>query len=89
MSRFDFRRVQVPLVAVSMALYNFIRRNCEDDALVVAVRNAAEYTYDDISYRADLAAQDEAVMPTDEDVEMTEVRHRIRTELYQIRRNGR
>lgn len=72
-----------------MALHNFIRRNCEDDALVVAVRNAAEYTYDDILDRADLATLDDAVMPMDEDVEMAQVRHRIRAELYQIRRNGR
>lgn len=70
MSQFDFRRVQVPLVAASMALHNFIRRNCEDNALVVAVRNAVEYTYDDIPDCADLAALDDVVMPTDEDVEM-------------------
>ncbi|XP_028057106.1 uncharacterized protein LOC114261098 [Camellia sinensis] len=41
MPRFDFRTVLVPLVAASMALHNFIRRNCEDDATIAAVRNAA------------------------------------------------
>ncbi|KAI8007417.1 L10-interacting MYB domain-containing protein, partial [Camellia lanceoleosa] len=88
MPRFDFRRVQVPLVAASMALHNFIRRNCDDDATIAVVRNATEYTYADIPDRADLAALDEAVVSTDDDVEMAEVRHRIRAELYQIRRNG-
>ncbi|XP_028105591.1 uncharacterized protein LOC114304647, partial [Camellia sinensis] len=68
---FDFRRVQVSLVAASMALHNFIRRS-EDDALVVAVRTTAEYTYDNIPDRADLAALDDAVMPTNEDVEMAQ-----------------
>ncbi|GMP43144.1 hypothetical protein CsSME_00012625 [Camellia sinensis var. sinensis] len=89
MPRFDFRRVQVPLVAAFMALHNFIRRNYEDDATIAAVRNAAEYTYADISDRADLAALHEPMVATDEDVEMEEVRHRIRAELYQIRCNGR
>ncbi|GMP92962.1 hypothetical protein CsSME_00042991 [Camellia sinensis var. sinensis] len=91
MPRFDFPKVQVPLVATSMALHNFTRRNCEDDALVVAVRNTAEYTYDDIPDRTDLASLHDALMPTDEDVdvEMAQVRHRIRAELYQIRQNAR
>ncbi|GMP27184.1 hypothetical protein CsSME_00003289 [Camellia sinensis var. sinensis] len=72
-----------------MALHNFIRRNCEDNVTIAAVRNAAEYTYADIPDCAYLAALDEAVVATDEDVEMAEVRHRIKAELYQIRRNGR
>ncbi|KAI8010917.1 L10-interacting MYB domain-containing protein [Camellia lanceoleosa] len=68
---------------------NYVEANCEDDAIVVAVRNAAEYTYNNIPDRVNLAALDEAIMPMDEDIEMAEVHHRIRAELYQIRRNGR
>ncbi|XP_028077594.1 protein FAR1-RELATED SEQUENCE 8-like [Camellia sinensis] len=64
-----------------MALDNFIRRNCEDDATIAAVRNAAEYTYDDIPDRADLAALDEAVVPTDEDVDMAKRRLEINDEV--------
>ncbi|CAL5343453.1 unnamed protein product [Camellia sinensis] len=88
MPRFDFHKVQVLLVVASMALHNFIYRNCEDDELIAAVRNAAEYTYADIPDCADLAALDDAMMPTDEDVEMAQVRHRIRAELSQIRLNA-
>ncbi|GMQ10329.1 hypothetical protein CsSME_00053377 [Camellia sinensis var. sinensis] len=85
MPRFDFHKVQVVLVATSMALHNFICRNCEDDELDVVVRNAAEYTYKDILNRANLDTLDNAMMPTDKDVEMAQVRHQIRAELYQIR----
>lgn len=70
MPRFDFRKVQVPLDAASMALHNFIRRNSDDDEIVVAVSSAAEYRYADMPDRDDLAALDDAMTPGDDDVEM-------------------
>ncbi|CAL5370245.1 unnamed protein product [Camellia sinensis] len=88
MPRFDFRKVQVPLVAASMALHNFIRRNSVDDKIIVAVTNAAEYRYPDMRDRDDLAALDEAMMPGDDDVEMAQLRARIRAELVAIWRNA-
>lgn len=50
----------MPLVAASMALHNFIRRNSVDDKIIVAVSNAAEYRYPDMRDRDDLAALDDA-----------------------------
>lgn len=80
MPQFDFHKVQVPLVAVSMALHNFIRRNSEDDELVVAVSNAAEYTYADMPDRADLAGLEDAMMPANKDIEFEQVQDRMRAE---------
>ncbi|GMP80788.1 hypothetical protein CsSME_00035768 [Camellia sinensis var. sinensis] len=88
MPRFDFRKVQVPLVAASMALHNFIRRNSVDDKIIVAIGNAAEYRYPDMRDRDDLAALDDAMMPGDDDVEMAQLRARIRAELVAIWRNA-
>ncbi|GMP24084.1 hypothetical protein CsSME_00001476 [Camellia sinensis var. sinensis] len=70
MPRFDFRKVQVPLVAASMALHNFMRRNSVDDEIVVVVSSAAEYRYTDMPDWDDLATRDDAMMPGDDDVEM-------------------
>ncbi|XP_028115696.1 uncharacterized protein LOC114313514 [Camellia sinensis] len=89
MPRFDFRKVQVPLVAASMALHNFIRRNSVDDEIVVAVSSAAEYRYVDMPDRDDLAALDDVMMLGDDDVEMAQLRGRIRAELVTIWRKAR
>ncbi|GMQ01522.1 hypothetical protein CsSME_00048131 [Camellia sinensis var. sinensis] len=89
MPRFDFRKVQVPLVATSKALHNFIRRNSVDDQIVVAVSNVVKYIYADMPDRDDLAALDDAMMPGDDDVEMAQLRARIRAELVAIWRNAR
>ncbi|CAL5429173.1 unnamed protein product [Camellia sinensis] len=89
MPRFDFRKVQVPLVAASMALHNFICRNSVDDEIVIAVSSAAEYRYADMPDQDDLAALDDAMMPGDDDVEMAQLRARIRAKLVTIWRKAR
>ncbi|GMP25046.1 hypothetical protein CsSME_00002095 [Camellia sinensis var. sinensis] len=80
MPRFDFCKLQVPLVVASMALHNFIRRNSVDDEIVVAVSSAAEYRYMDTADRDDLAALDDVMMSGDDDVDMAQLRVRIRAE---------
>ncbi|KAI8031532.1 hypothetical protein LOK49_LG01G02614 [Camellia lanceoleosa] len=51
--------------------------------------NATEYRYADMPDRDDLAALDDAMMPGDDDVEMAQLRARIRAELVTIWRNAR
>ncbi|KAI8005430.1 L10-interacting MYB domain-containing protein [Camellia lanceoleosa] len=50
--------------------------------------NAPEYRYPDMRDRDDLAALDDAMMPGDDDVEMAQLRARIRAELVAIWRNA-
>ncbi|CAL5424505.1 unnamed protein product [Camellia sinensis] len=78
----------VPLVAVSMALHNFICRNSQDDEIVVAVTNVTKYAYPDMPDRDDLATLDDALISGDDDVEMAQVWAQIRAELVQISRNA-
>ncbi|KAI8029686.1 hypothetical protein LOK49_LG01G03082 [Camellia lanceoleosa] len=59
-----------------------------DDKIIVAVSNAPEYRYPDMRDREDLAALDDAMMPGDEDVEMAQLRARIRAELVGLWRNA-
>ncbi|GMP79194.1 hypothetical protein CsSME_00034838 [Camellia sinensis var. sinensis] len=86
---FDFCKVQVPLVAASMALHTFIHKNSVDDEIFVAVSSAAEYKYMDMADQDDLAALYDVMMPGDNDVEMAQLRVHIRAELVAIWRNTR
>ncbi|GMP45943.1 hypothetical protein CsSME_00014277 [Camellia sinensis var. sinensis] len=89
MPRFDFRKAQVPLVAASMALHNFIHRNSRNDEIVAAVTSVAEYSYANMDDQDDLAALDDVMIPRNDDIEMVQLRARIRVELVAIWRNAR
>ncbi|KAI8019394.1 hypothetical protein LOK49_LG04G01940 [Camellia lanceoleosa] len=51
--------------------------------------SAAEYRYTDMPDQDDLATLDDAMMPGDDDIEMAQLRARIRAELVAIWRNAR
>ncbi|CAL5384068.1 unnamed protein product [Camellia sinensis] len=89
MPRFDFRKAQVPLVAASMALHNFIHRNSRNDEIVAAVTSVAEYSYANMDDQDDLAALDDVMIPRNDNIEMVQLRARIRVELVAIWRNAR
>ncbi|GMP81295.1 hypothetical protein CsSME_00036054 [Camellia sinensis var. sinensis] len=69
MMKYDFRTIQVLLVAASMALHNFIRRNSLIDEVSQNIQNAEDYEALDLP--------DHPTMTVDEDIEMAIVRATI------------
>ncbi|GMP78267.1 hypothetical protein CsSME_00034267 [Camellia sinensis var. sinensis] len=86
MPRYDFEKVQVPLVGASMAIHNFIRRNSSDDEAFNKVANAETFTFNDIPNVDGLGDDDDGEPEGDDDVHMNEVRKSIRNELVRHRR---
>ncbi|GMP54773.1 hypothetical protein CsSME_00019829 [Camellia sinensis var. sinensis] len=86
MSRYDFRKVKVPLVGASMAIHNFIRRNSSDDEAFNKVANAENFTFNDMPNVDGLGDDDDGEPEGDDDVHMNEVRKPIRNELERHRR---
>ncbi|GMP83308.1 hypothetical protein CsSME_00037269 [Camellia sinensis var. sinensis] len=86
MPRYDFGKVQVPLVGASMAIHNFIRRNSSDDEAFNKVANAETFTFNDIPNVDGLGDDDDGEPEGDDDVHMNDVRKSIRNELVRHRR---
>ncbi|GMP47086.1 hypothetical protein CsSME_00015008 [Camellia sinensis var. sinensis] len=86
MPRYDFGKVQVPLVGASMAIHNFIRRNSSDDDAFTKVANAETFTFNDMPNVDGLGDDDDGEPEGDDDVHMNEVRKSIRNELVRHRR---
>ncbi|XP_028101854.1 uncharacterized protein LOC114301143 [Camellia sinensis] len=77
MPRYDFGKVQVPLVEASMALHNFIRRNSNNDEAFNKVANAENFTFNDIRNVAGVGDNDDGEPEGDDDAHMNEVRKSI------------
>ncbi|XP_028078416.1 uncharacterized protein LOC114280260 [Camellia sinensis] len=86
MPRYDFGKVQVPLVGTSMAIHNFIRCNSSDDESFNKVTNAENFTFNDMPNVDGLGDDDDGEPEGDDDVHMNEVRKSIRNELVRHRR---
>ncbi|GMP74586.1 hypothetical protein CsSME_00031974 [Camellia sinensis var. sinensis] len=86
MPRYDFGKVQVPLVGASMAIHNFIRRNSSDDEAFNKVANTETFTFNDIPNVDGLGDDDDDEPERDDNVHMNEVRKSIRNELVRHRR---
>ncbi|CAL5347421.1 unnamed protein product [Camellia sinensis] len=89
MPRYDFGKVQVPLVGASMALHNFIRRNSNEDEAFNWVANAEHFIFSDMPNAAGVGDDDELDPAGDDDIEMNEFRKSIRNVLVQNRRELR
>ncbi|CAL5342404.1 unnamed protein product [Camellia sinensis] len=81
MPRYDYGKVQVPLVGASMALYNFIGRNSDNDEAFNKVANAETFTFNDMPNVDDVGDDDDGELEGDDDVHMNEVRKSIRNKL--------
>ncbi|GMP95335.1 hypothetical protein CsSME_00044420 [Camellia sinensis var. sinensis] len=86
MPRYDFGKVQVPLVGASMALHNFIRRNSNDDEAFNKVANVENFIFNDMPNVAGVGDNDEGDPEGDDDIEMNEFRKSIRNVLVRNRR---
>ncbi|GMP72363.1 hypothetical protein CsSME_00030434 [Camellia sinensis var. sinensis] len=86
MHRYDFGKVQVPLVKASMALQNFIRRNSNDDKAFNGVANVENFTFNDMPNVVGVGDDDDGELEGDDNVHMNEVRKSIRNELVRHRR---
>ncbi|CAL5413568.1 unnamed protein product [Camellia sinensis] len=89
MPRYDFEKVQVPLVGASMALHNFIRRNSNEDEAFNWVANAEHFIFSDMPNATGVGDDDELDPAGDDDIEMNEFRKSIRNVLVQNRRELR
>ncbi|CAL5372826.1 unnamed protein product [Camellia sinensis] len=85
MPRYDFGKVQVPLVGASMALHNFIRRNSNEDEAFNRVANAEHFIFSDMPNATGVGDNDELDPAGDDDIEMNEFRKSIRNVLVQNR----
>lgn len=85
MPRYDFGKVQVPLVGASMALHNFICRNSDEDEAFNTVANAEHFIFSDMPNAAGVGDDDELDPAGDDDIEMNEFRKSIRNVLVQNR----
>ncbi|GMP55663.1 hypothetical protein CsSME_00020419 [Camellia sinensis var. sinensis] len=81
MPRYDFGKVQVPLIGALMALHNFIRRNSNDDEAFNKVANAENFTFNEMPNVEGVGDDDDGEPEGDGDVYMNEVRKSIRNEL--------
>ncbi|GMP81755.1 hypothetical protein CsSME_00036363 [Camellia sinensis var. sinensis] len=81
MPRYDFRKVQVPLVGASMVIHNFMRRNSSDDEAFNKVANVENFTFNDVPNVDGLGDDDDGKPEGDDDVRMNKVRKSIRNEL--------
>ncbi|XP_028072306.1 very-long-chain 3-oxoacyl-CoA reductase 1-like [Camellia sinensis] len=86
MSRYDFGKVQVPLVGASMAIHNFIRRNSSDDEAFNKIMNAENFIFNDMPNVDGLCDDDDGEPEGDDDIHMNEMRKSIRNELVRHRR---
>ncbi|XP_028120258.1 uncharacterized protein LOC114317700 [Camellia sinensis] len=68
MPRYDFGKVQVPLVGASMALHNFIRRNSNEDEAFNKVANADHFIFSDMPNAAGVGDDDELDPVGDDDI---------------------
>ncbi|GMP53127.1 hypothetical protein CsSME_00018687 [Camellia sinensis var. sinensis] len=81
MPRYDFGKVQVPLVGASMAIHNFIRRNSSDDEAFNKVANAENFMFNDMPNVDGLGNDDDSEPEGEDGVHMNEVRKLIQNEL--------
>ncbi|GMP37529.1 hypothetical protein CsSME_00009160 [Camellia sinensis var. sinensis] len=72
MPRYDFGKVQVPLVGASMAIHNFIRRNSSDDEAFNKVANVENFTFNDMPNVDGLGDDDDGEPKGDDAVYMNE-----------------
>ncbi|CAL5443620.1 unnamed protein product [Camellia sinensis] len=86
MLRYDFGKVQVPLVGASMALHNFIRHNSNDDEVFNRVTNAENFTFNVMPNVAGVGDNNDGEPEGDDDVHMNEVRKSIHNELVRHQR---
>ncbi|GMP35663.1 hypothetical protein CsSME_00008025 [Camellia sinensis var. sinensis] len=77
MMKYDFWIVQVSLVATSMTLHNFIRRNSLIDEVMQNIQNAEDYETLNFPDHPTMTIIGEIMMPGDEDIEMANVRATI------------
>ncbi|KAL7258402.1 hypothetical protein ACSBR1_004516 [Camellia fascicularis] len=86
MPRYDFGKVQVPLVEASMALHNFTHRYSNDNEAFNRVANAETFIFYDVPNAAGVGDDDDDEPEGDDDVHMNQVRKSIWNELVRHRR---
>ncbi|XP_028117585.1 uncharacterized protein LOC114315205 [Camellia sinensis] len=80
MPRYDFGKVNVPLVGASLALHNFIHRNSNNDEAFNKVANAETFTFN-MPNVAGVGDDDDGELEGDDDIHINEVRKSIQNEL--------